>query len=647
MFLTRSPHNPILSPEPTHDWESWAVFNATAHVQGTETTLLYRAIGDEIVVNGKKLRQSIIGRATSSDGYCYDERAPFITPTEPWECYGCEDPRLCTIDGTHYIFYTAIGNYPPNYQGIRLAVAISDDLKTVRERHLVAPFNAKAMTLFPEKVNGKYLAFLSVNTDRPPASIAYAQFDRLEDMWSEEYWNAWYQTLPEHTINLKRMNTDGMEIGANPIKTSHGWLLFYSYIKHYFNPAVPTVFRVEAVLLDEREPWRIIGRIPRPLLIPEESYELDGTVPNIVFPSAATAEGDSVRVYYGGADTHVCMATGSITELLQQMEVGTPTTVKCEKFAHNPLLRPVPDHEWEAVSVFNPAAVAIDGTTYILYRAQSRDNTSRVGLAISRDGKYIDERLSEPIYQGRADFELPQKAGMPSGCEDPRVTRIGDTLHLLYTAYNGVVPRLARSSISVERFLARDWEAWTAPVALSEPHEANKDGVLFPEKLNGSFVLFHRVEPNISIDMVDTLQMSGKTYLSDNPVAFPRNKSWDEVKIGINTPPIRTDQGWLTLYHGISFVDHQYRVGAMLFDLQNPERLIARTPYPILEPERSFETQGLVNNVVFPCGWVLRDQMLYIYYGGADSVVCGATIGLDTLLDYMYRSKTKQHLALS
>ncbi len=646
MIVNRSDKNPILSPLPEHNWESWAVFNASVVKYADEYIMLYRAIGDELTVDDKKLRMSVIGRAVGRDSLTFGDRTPFITPQQDWERFGCEDPRVTYLEGKYYIFYTAISAHPAGADSIKVAVAVSSDMKTIESRHLVTPFNAKAMTLFPEKVNGKYLVFFSVNTDRPPTYAVYALLDSIESLWSPDFWHGWYAKMHQYRLPLKRVNTDGVEIGTNPIKTDHGWIMGYSYIKHYLNPDVANGFRIEGLLLDLYEPWKIKGRVTTPLLIPEETYELEGTVPNIVFPEGALREGDNLTIYYGGADTCICAAVGSVNEFIGACEINTPTTIKCTKFAHNPLLEPIASHKWEDVGVFNPAAFELDGTIYIIYRAQSSDGASRLGLALSHDGVYIDERLPDPIYVGRGQAETPVKPGVGSGCEDPRVTVFGDTIYMLYTAYNGQIPRLALTRINKLDFLARNWSAWTPPLAISQPHEANKDGVLFPEKINDAFVLFHRVEPNVSIDFVKDLNFSEKGSLVNNPVAFPRNKSWDQIKIGINTPPIKTEAGWLTLYHGISQIDRQYRVGAMLFDLNMPDRLIARTPYPILEAEASFEKTGVVPNVVFPCGWVLQKSGdLLIYYGGADKVVCGARISLNELLDYLNRSRNKQYVS--
>jgi predicted GH43/DUF377 family glycosyl hydrolase len=105
------------------------------------------------------------------------------------------------------------------------------------------------------------------------------------------------------------------------------------------------------------------------------------------------------------------------------------------------------------------------------------------------------------------------------------------------------------------------------------------------------------------------------------------------LKIGIATPPIKTNEGWLLLYHAISSVDKNYRLGAMLLELDKPSVIKALLPYPILEPEPKYETEGIVNNVVFPCGAVVKNEELFVYYGGADKVVGVATISMQELLD--------------
>ena len=112
---------------------------------------------------------------------------------------------------------------------------------------------------------------------------------------------------------------------------------------------------------------------------------------------------------------------------------------------------------------------------------------------------------------------------------------------------------------------------------------------------------------------------------------------WDNEKVGITAPPIKTKHGWLLLYHGISKNHHTYRVGAVLLDLKDPAIVLARSTDPIFEPKEEYEKVGIVNNVVFPCGLILRDNLLYIYYGGGDRVVGVATMEIDIILDALLR----------
>lgn len=644
MTLTRHPFNPLLKPNPRNLWEQYAAFNGTIVKKDEEYILLYRAMGGEQAYKNRKLHLSVIGKAVSMDGIHFSEGNPFVIPQFNWELYGCEDPRVTQIDNKYLIFYTALANFPPNNLGIRVGVAISSDLESIEEKHIVTPFNAKAMTMFPEKINGMYTVLLTVNSDKPPSSIALAQFEKLETLWDFSFWHEWYDTLEDHTLHLRRVNSDHVEIGAPPIKTKDGWLLVYSYIKHYLSDSLPKEFRIEALLLDEKDPHKIVARIEKPLLTPEASYELNGQVDRIVFPMGALIEDELLKVYYGGADSCCALATANWPALRQSFETNSPSTLKCEKFSHNPLLEPIPDRIWESEGVCNAAAIKLEGKTYLLYRAFTKQNVSNMGLAVSNDGLYIDERLPVPIFPLRTKYENPIKEGLGGGVEDPRITQIGDILYMCYTAYDGILARLAFSSISVVDFLARRWDKWSLSKIISPPDIMDKDGVLFPEKINGKYVFFHRIEPNVVIDFVDDLDFKNNSYLDSKGIIYPRKGSWDGVKIGINGPPIKTKDGWLIFYHGISKIDGHYRIGAMLLDLQDVTKIIGRTSYPILEPETPFEKVGVVNNVVFSNGHIVDGDEITIYYGGADKVICGAKISLTELIDYCKRSDNKQYL---
>lgn len=632
--LERHHHNPILLASSQNEWESQAAFNGCVIKDGNAFHMVYRAQSGLQTVNGNQLEISSIGYAESPDGVNFGNHRQLIKPEMDWEVYGCEDPRITKIDDRYFIFYTALSKFPFEADGIKVAVAITRDFKTIEERHLVTPFNAKAMSLFPEKINGKYVAILTANTDRPPSKIGIATFDSLEEIWSEEYWHSWYNYVNDHTIPLQRNDSDQIEIGAPPIKTKAGWLLLFSYIKNYYSDHKD--FTIEAALLNSDNPKEVIARIDEPLLSPAKEYELYGHVPDVIFPSGALIEGKTLMVYYGAADTSTALATCNLHDLLDEF---IPEKKNPEKDAHisvltrfdeNPILERIPEHAWEAKDVFNPAAIYLDGKFHIVYRAMSHDNVSTFGYASSLDGLHIEERLDHPIYVPREVFEKSSD-GRYSGCEDPRLTRIGNRIYVCYTAFDGHnPPRVAFSSIAVQDFLNHRWQ-WSIPKLISPPDIDDKDACLLPEKVNGKYMFFHRLETFIWVDFVKDLHFYDGQYLGGSIILQARPGKWDSKKLGIAGPPEKTDKGWLLMYHGIG-EDSHYRLGAALLDLKDPTKVIGRTEHPILEPKMQYEREGQIPNVVFPCGSILRGEELFVYYGGADSVVAVATGNINDIV---------------
>lgn len=637
--VKKSQQNPILVPDRNHYWEASATFNMSVIKKGKMFYGVYRAIS--AVDRLRKPEQiSVIGIGKSTDGIHFTDRVPFITPVEDWEKYGCEDPRITFFEGRYYTFYTALSGYPFGADNIRVAVAISKDLKKIDERHLVTPFNAKAMTLFPERIGGKITVIVSVNTDRPPVKIAIAQFDRMEQLWDTKFWEAWYKEIDAHTLNLKRVEQDHVEVGASPLKTAHGgWLLVYSHIQNYFSSSenLDRIFGIEAVLLDEKKPIEIVGRTTSPLLVPSEAYEILGTVADTIFPSGAIIQKDILSIYYGASDTTVSLACVNMMDLIGTMCPITNPKHNLKRAKGNPIIVPNKQNAWEATATFNPAAVRIRNKTYILYRTLASDNTSYIGLAISKDGLTIDERLPEPIYAPREDFEQKKITNGNSGCEDPRISQIGKTLYMCYTAYDSIgPPRVAITSISEKDFLARSWN-WSKPILITPPGLDDKDTCIFPGKINGKYFVLHRVSNEICGDYVKSLDFTKESVKLCMRVIGPRINTWDSAKVGIASPPIKTSKGWLLLYHGVSKSHNTYRVGAVLLDLKDPAIVISRISDPIFEPETPYEKFGVVNNVVFPCGITQSKGVLYVYYGGADMVVGVATVQLNILLDALTR----------
>ena len=627
--VTRSEHNPLISPMKEHPWEASAAFNGCPIVEGRKTYMLYRAMSEPDLLKDPHLPTSVIARAVSSDGIHYADRRVLIEPDREFDLYGCEDPRVTKLDGMNYVFYTALGGLPFSADTIKVAVALSPDLETVTEKHLVTPFNAKGMCLFPEKIGGKMAALLTVNTDRRPSDICYAEFDRPEDLWNESAWRTWYDGLDAHKLHVRRLPDDHLELGAPPLRTEKGWLVVYCHIQRYGRGDV--VFGVEILLLDLENPRRIIGRTKGPIMAADAYYEEVGQVPHLIFPTGALIRGGRLEIYYGAADTHCAVATVPLDNLLHSLDGSEKSPVK--RFPGNPIISPRPGFLWESGGTLNPAAIDLGDKTHILYRAVSADNISTIGYAVSSDGLSIDERLDKPIYFPRAGFERKDQGG-GYGCEDPRAMTIGERVYMTYTGYDGSTPRVAVSSIGTTDFLKRNWSAWSSPEAITPPGVDDKDAAILPEPVKGGYLVFHRVHESVCADYVGSLDFTEEKVTQCIEILSPRRGMWDGGKVGISAPPVKTRDGWLLLYHGVSW-STTYRVGAVLLDLADPTIVIARTAVPLFEPEAEYERKGIVPNVVFPCGLVVRGGTAFIYYGAADSVIGVATVKMAALLRMM------------
>ena len=631
-------NNPILSPLPNHPFEDLASYNGSVVKIGDTYHIYYRAQEKpKDYMGGVNLSLSTIGHAKSKDGYNFTDRTQLLKPEYDFEKFGLEDPRATVIEDTLVIFYTALSQFPFNADGIKVAVAISTDFKTFT-KHPVTPFNAKAMTLFPERINGKLAAILTVDPDKKPPKICLALFDDFTQIWSQSYWENWQKNIDEHILPFEYGSKDHVEIGAAPVRTDEGWLLIYSYIKNYLTDYKQ--FGIEAIILDAGNPFELVGKTRAPLMTPEKDYELNGMVPNVIFPTGAILKDKELDIYYGAADTSVAVASLNLKELTEEIALHESITVKInsghgfrlERFSQNPIIIPLPYHDWESEATFNAAAIANDEKVHILYRAMGKDNTSVLGYARSDNGSQISKRLPEPVYIPCKDFEKKARPGN-SGCEDPRLTQINDTIYMCYTAYNAHDPwRVALTSISASDFYSEHFN-FSEPVLISPPGINDKNAALFPEKINNSYVFFHRIDPCIWIDYVPDLEFEkNDRWLSGQIFLEPRQDKWDSEKVGISAPPIKTDAGWLLIYHGVSKIDRNYRLGALLLHPDHPNHILARLDEPILEPTAEYEMKGIRDGTVFSNGCVVRDNKLFVYYGGADQSLSLATCELDKLL---------------
>ncbi len=296
-IVKRYEGNPILT---RHDvpYPVETVHNAGATRHEGRTVLLFRSH----LRNGR----SIIGIAWSDDGYQF-QVAPeaFMTPATRgvfavYEEYGVEDPRICSMGGEHYITYSAYSRF-----GVRVGLARTRDFKTVERISLISQADMRNVAIFPEKFSGRY-----ARLDRPHSEI---------DPWS--IWLSWSPDLvhwgeSELLIRPMAYHWDEMKIGpgATPIRTPDGWLNIFHGV---FRTMDGAVYRLGVALHDLDNPARVLGVSDDWILSPQDPWELTGYVHNVVFSCGAVAGDDgTLKIYWGGADSVLCVGTAKIADLV-------------------------------------------------------------------------------------------------------------------------------------------------------------------------------------------------------------------------------------------------------------------------------------------------------------------------------------------
>lgn len=315
-----------------------------------------------------------------------------------------------------------------------------------------------------------------------------------------------------------------------------------------------------------------------------------------------------------------------------------------KKPIQNPILRPNPKHAWESVSVFNPAVLLLDNKVHFIYRAIGRDGQSVFGYAASNDGIHIDERLEMPVFPimdlqvHKHSVQKSQYAsgGNCCGCEDPRLVIIDDTIYMTYTAFDGHhAPGMHLTSISVTNFLNHNWR-WTESIRLSAQGEMQKNWVIFPQLMQDQYAILHSITPTVQVDYFDSLLFDRSPQIKSYYAAQNRTQVWDSWVRGVGPVPLQVKDGWLILYHAMDRKDpDRYKLGGMILDKDDPTKILYRATMPLLEPNESYENEGLKSGVLYSCGAIIKDRQLLVYYGGADTVVCMASADLDCVLHHI------------
>jgi predicted GH43/DUF377 family glycosyl hydrolase len=328
-MLTRSQDNPILKLNKNNKWEAGAVFNPGIVFDNGVFHMVYRAVASGFysftTVNnhlGYKNFISSIGYAKSKDGIHFQRyQKPLLKPDQKWDYCGCEDPRITKFEDKFYIFYTAMNfpAYTPNIS--RIGLATTKDFKKVQKHGVVGPDNnAKAAALFPERINGKIAIIFTWQPETPHSSIAIAYFDNIKQLLHapKSYWPKFISSIDKHIVlPPPKKVIRGHEVGAPPLKTSHGWLLIYCGADRGL--AKKGTWSISAALLDLKNPKKVIAKSKKPILAPKKSYEIKGLVPNVTFPGGAVIVKDKLFVYYGAADKSIAMANVNLNSLLKEL----------------------------------------------------------------------------------------------------------------------------------------------------------------------------------------------------------------------------------------------------------------------------------------------------------------------------------------
>jgi len=305
-----------------------------------------------------------------------------------------------------------------------------------------------------------------------------------------------------------------------------------------------------------------------------------------------------------------------------------------KRYEKNPILTRdnVP---YKCNTVFNAAACKFDDQYILILRIEDLYGHSHLTLARSDDGYNfkIDDKPwvlpSDDSY-----YNLYERYGI----EDPRVTLLENKYYITYTAFGPYGPRLGIG-------YTEDFKTFHRIALVTEVD--NKDGVLFPEKINGHYILINRpggfggqkgaIWISFSPDMI---------YWGKSRLLLAPEPGWGSHKIGASTPPIKTRRGWLIFYHGVRWTGsgNLYRIGALLLDINDPSKIVGHTPHFIFGPNAPYERTGDVPNVVFPCGVIVEpDNTIKMYYGAADTCIALAEANIDDILDLCIEDTKDYH----
>ena len=339
-----------------------------------------------------------------------------------------------------------------------------------------------------------------------------------------------------------------------------------------------------------------------------------------------------------------------------------------KRFTQNPLLRPAdlkPGIEgMEIVCLLNPGVFQFDGKIWLLLRVAERPRQiegkisfpvynskgkieilnfdkndpqldasdprvinyknkdylttlSYLRLVCSDDGVHFYEPDGYPPIFGKGELET-------FGIEDCRVATMADGFSLSFT-------EVSEFGVGVGLIRTKDWKNFSREGMIFPPH--NKDCAIFEEKINGKYYALHRPSsPELGGNYIWVAESPNLIHWGRHKcIATSRPGMWDSVRVGAGAAPVRTEKGWLEIYHGANS-DHRYCLGALLLDINDPSKVLARSTEPVMEPLQSYEQTGFFGNVIFTNGHYVKGDDIFMYYGASDEVICGARFSISEIL---------------
>jgi len=328
------------------------------------------------------------------------------------------------------------------------------------------------------------------------------------------------------------------------------------------------------------------------------------------------------------------------------------------------ILESRPGVEFENEGVFNPGCIEKDGLIHMFYRASRKGNFTILGFSTLGYCQIKDQQI---INRSEKPFMVPEHQYECQGIEDPRITYLDGIYYLLYTAFDSQNALVAyATSNDLKTFTKKG--LITPQITYDEAEDIfrnsgiikkynyyenifkktrgsgvklwDKDAMLFPRKINGQFALLHRILPGMQICYFDNFDQLTENFwrqylknLNDFVVLNPQYP-FENAYIGGGCVPIETNVGWLLINHSVEDTNEGriYHASAALLDKNNPQKIIGRLPYPLFSPETNWEKQGVIDNVVFPTATVVKDDLLTIYYGAADTRIGVRTLSLSQLI---------------